>query len=137
MARQNNGLADFKKRLAAIPKSVRQAVLPALDQGAEEITRAQKSLAPRDDGTLQESIRWSRNGELSRTIEAGGKTTTKPVRQGVDAEYDYALAMEFGTRETPAQSFFYPGYRLTRKRANNRIKRAIGKAVKDSYANGK
>lgn len=131
---RNNGLADFKRRMAAIPIAAKAAAQPALNQGADEIVRAQKSLAPRDDGTLQGSIRWSVDGELSRKIEAGGPTTSKPVRHGVDAEYDYAIGVEFGTRKSPAQPYFWPGYRLARKRVNARIKRAISKSIKEAFS---
>lgn len=133
LARHNNGLADFKRRLAAIPKAIKLAVEPALDASADEMVTAQRSLAPRDDGDLINSIKWRRDGELRREITAGGPTTTRPVRKGLDADYDYALAMEFGTREIPAHSFFWPGYRLTRKKTRARIRRAVTKAVKDNY----
>ncbi|MGO4838312.1 HK97 gp10 family phage protein, partial [Rhizobiaceae sp. 2RAB30] len=88
MARHNSGLRDLRKRLAAIPKAVRAKVETALDQSAGELVAVQRGLAPRDDGTLQASIRWSRSGELQRTVEAGGAATTRPVRQGADVDYD-------------------------------------------------
>ncbi|WP_181178051.1 HK97 gp10 family phage protein [Mesorhizobium sp. B2-6-6] len=131
MAR-DNGLADFQRRLAAIPKAVRAGVKPALDTSANELVTVQRALAPRDHGTLQASIQWADTGELSRQVTAGGETTTRPARDG-QGEYDYALGVEFGTRQTPAQPYFYSGYRLVRKRLRARIKRAISKSVKDSY----
>ncbi|WP_181172047.1 HK97-gp10 family putative phage morphogenesis protein [Mesorhizobium sp. B2-4-8] len=131
MAR-DNGLADFQRRLAAIPKAVRAGVQPALDASADELVTVQRALAPRDHGTLQASIKWATTGELSRQVTAGGETTTRPARDG-QGEYDYALGQEFGTRQTPAQPFFYSGYRLVRKRIRSRIKRAISKSVRASY----
>ncbi|MBZ9980397.1 HK97 gp10 family phage protein [Mesorhizobium sp. BR-1-1-8] len=128
----NNGLADLQRRLAAIPKSVKAGVQSALDTSANELVTAQRALTPRDSGTLQASIKWHRTGELSRQVNAGGETTTRPARAG-EGEYDYALGVEFGTRQSPAQPYFWPGYRLVRKRVRSRIKRAISKSVKASY----
>jgi HK97 gp10 family phage protein len=136
MAR-DNGLARLNRRLAAIPKSVRQAVQPALAKGAQEIMAAQEALAPVDDGTLRRSIRTEPGRhELAITITAGGPTTTRPVREGSTASYDYALANEHGTADMAAQPFFFPGYRLARKKAQARIKRAMGKAVRQAWGGG-
>ncbi|MEX0406904.1 HK97-gp10 family putative phage morphogenesis protein [Aquibium sp. LZ166] len=132
----NNGLANFKRRLANIPKSVRRAAGAALEANAADLVRTQRALAPRDDGDLQASIRWSRDGEIAVVVEAGGETTTRQAKGGA-YEYDYALAQEFGTKEQPGQSFFWPGYRLMRKKMNARTKRAISKSVKEAYASGK
>jgi HK97 gp10 family phage protein len=49
----------------------------------------------------------------------------------------YPHLVEYGTSDTPAQPFFWPGFRLTRKRAANRIKRAISTAVKKNWGSGK
>jgi hypothetical protein len=54
------------------------------------------------------------------------------VRNGVTAKYDYALAQEFGTKEHPANPFFYPTWRLLRKRARSRINRAMKKAIEET-----
>lgn len=131
------GLRNIEQRLARIPKAAKAAVKPALDRSADELVTAQRSLAPTDDGTLKASIQWHESDELKRTITAGGPTTTRPVRSGTSATYDYALAQEFGTTKMPANPFFWPGYRLLRKRIRNRIKRAISNAVKEEFGSGK
>lgn len=128
-----NGLADLNRRLAAIPKRVRAAVKPALDASADELVSAQRSLAPVDDGDLRNSIKWRETGELSREVKAGGAATTVDTGR---YDYDYALGVEFGTSKMAAQPFFWPGYRLVRKRVRSRIKRAVTKAVKE-YSSGK
>ncbi|PWJ84869.1 HK97 gp10 family phage protein [Pseudaminobacter salicylatoxidans] len=136
---KNNGLRDLQRRLGKIPAAIKRVAEATLDQGAEEIVQIQKRLAPHEDGTLQDSIRWKRDGELRRLITAGGPTTTKKVRnseKGNAPEYDYALAVEFGTQKMAPQPFFWPGYRVAKKRAVNRVKRATAKAIKDTF-NGK
>lgn len=132
----NNGLSDLQRRLARIPAAIKRAAEAALDQGADEIAQTQKKLAPHEDGTLQDSIQWKRDGELRRLITAGGPTTTKKVRnseKGNAPEYDYAMAVEFGTQKMGPQPFFWPGYRVAKKRAVGRVKRAVSKAIKDTY----
>ncbi|PTE08208.1 HK97-gp10 family putative phage morphogenesis protein [Mesorhizobium helmanticense] len=128
----NNGLRDFERRLKALPAAAKKAAKVALDTSADELARYQRLLAPREDGTLQASIQWHATAELTRTITAGGETTTVPARAG-QGDYDYALAQEFGTQDMPANPFFWPGYRFTKKRIRGRVKRAISKGVKQAY----
>ncbi|MHA6692041.1 HK97-gp10 family putative phage morphogenesis protein [Devosia sp. A449] len=126
-------LARFARRMKAIPAGVRAAVKPALDQSAAELVGTMKRIAPHEDGDLQGSIEaQAGKHELARQVVAGGEATTVPVRDGADAEYDYALAQELGTVDMPANPFFFPAFRLLRKRLNNRIRRSIRKAVKDA-----
>lgn len=126
-------MARFVRRMNAIPVAVRAAVHPALDSSAAELVDTMKRVAPHEDGDLQRSIEANPGKhELAREVTAGGEITTRPVRNGADAEYDYALGQEFGTVDMPANPFFFPTFRLLRKRLNNRIKRSIRKAVKDA-----
>lgn len=121
----------FLRKLAALPKAVRDEVVPALRAGGDEINDLQRRFVPVEDGELRGTIRNTVNAaELKVTIEAGGAATTKPVRDGADASYDYSMAAEFGRRGQPAQPFFYPGYRLGKKRAKARISRAMNKAAR-------
>ena len=130
----DGGISRLRRRLNAIPEVVKQAVQPALQKSADEIVTAMQHLVPEDQGTLKASIR-SEPGEheLQLQITAGGAATTRPVRQGTTAEYDYALGVEFGTSKAPAKPFFFPAYRLNRKKVERRIKRAIGQAVKKEW----
>lgn len=129
----DGGLSRFQARMRAIPQAVREAVQPALDKGASELVASMRQIAPNEDGDLQASIRKEDGDhELSVKVAAGGAKTTKPVRSGADTSYDYALGQEYGTKKMPANPFFWPAFRLNRKRLANRIKRAIGKAVKDN-----
>lgn len=127
-------LNRLRKRMDAIPKSVRAAVRPALERSADELVGTMKRLAPEDDGTLRDSIRKEAGAnELSVNVTAGGPTTTRPVRDGADASYDYSLGQEFGTADMPANPFFFPAVRLLRKKIRSRVKRAIAKAVREEF----
>lgn len=44
----------------------------------------------------------------------------------------YPHLQEYGTSFHAAQPFFWPGFRMGRKRVLNRIKRAIGKAIREA-----
>lgn len=128
---QRNGLDDLTRRIRAMGVEARREIGVALDTSAAEVVNVARSMAPSEDGTLRESIRQEPGAhELQRVIEAGGPTTTRPVREGQSPVYDYANAAEWGTAEQPAQPYFYPAWRLARRRAKNRISRAVRKAAR-------
>lgn len=124
------GLDKLKRRLAAIPKNVSVAAKAALNKSADELVTAQKALAPQDDGVLIGSIHKAPGRhEHSVAVKAGGAATKRQVG-GRDYYYDYAVAQEFGTRKMQPNAFFFPAYRLLRRRFKNRLSRAMNKAVK-------
>ncbi len=131
------GLDRLNRKLKRLPRKAREEIGKALrDSGAEMVSLA-RNLAPAEDGTLRDSIHSTfYEDSLKVTIEAGGAATTKPVRDGADAEYDYAMGQEFGTRNMPANPFFFPAYRAIRKKAKSRLSRAITKAARAVAAGG-
>jgi hypothetical protein len=122
----------FKARLRRVVNAAIPAAYKAALTSAREIGGAMKMAVPRDEGVLAASIRLETEEPRRVKIRAGGPTTTRPVRNGVTAKYDYALAQEFGTKEHPANPFFYPTWRLLRKRARSRINRAMKKAIEET-----
>lgn len=142
-------LDRFKAKLAAMPKAAKEEVRKAIAASSEEIVDLMQRTAPVDDGDLKKSITWqwgdeariaysqtlgtvSGNHELSARISAGnGK-----VRYAHLVEFGAAPHVAGGKFEgarhpgAPAQPFFYPNWRLGKKRAKSRISRAIGKAAK-------
>lgn len=132
MAR-NKDLDAILKAFDAIPKEARKPIRAALDKGADELTGRMRYLAPEDDGDLKRSIRKTPISDVAVRVEAGGEATTRPVREGVSATYDYALGQEYGTADHPASPFFWPSVRTLSKRVRRRVDRAIGKAVKDTW----
>ena len=118
---KDSGLAAFQRKMAAMPKAMRLAVAPAVEQSADEMVDMAKRLAPVDDGELRDGIAHGPGDhELARTVRANAF---------------YAGWVEFGTLKSDPRPFFWPAYRLIRKRVKNRIRRAVGKAVKD-FNNG-
>jgi HK97 gp10 family phage protein len=113
---------------------VREAAQRKIDENAAELVSLQKSLAPEDQGELVASIRYHpyASGLIGGLVLAGGEKTTRPVRNGVSVSFDYALAQEFGTEDLPPSPFFYPPYRINRRKYSSRVTRAISKAIRDS-----
>lgn len=130
-------LDRLRRRLNAIPKAVKQAVEPALVKSAEEIAGRMRMLAPEDSGDLKGSIAVTTPGASTPPYSQPGGSTVAGENQVLitagNSKVRYPHLQEYGTTTAPAQPFFWPAYRLTRKRAANRIKRAIGKAVRDGW----
>lgn len=127
----------LRRRLAAIPKAVKQSVTPALLKSGEEIAGRMRQLAPEDQGDLKASIAVTAPGQSTPPYSQPGGATVAGANQvlitagGEDVRYPHLV--EYGTTTAPAQPFFWPAYRLTRKRVAGRIKRAIGKAVREEF----
>lgn len=128
----------FDRVLRRIPEAAKIELREALSRAAELITNTQRAYAPVDDGALQGSIRHEpvseQEGKIAVAIKAGGAATTRRVRNGQSITYDYALAQEFGTQDQPAQPFFFPAYRVTKKRVKGRVTRAVKKAAQRAAA---
>jgi len=129
-------LSRLSKRLAAIPKAVRSAVHPSLIQSGEELAQRMRHLAPEDTGALKDSIAVTPPGQATPPYSQPGGSTVARDNQvlvtagGSDVRYPHLV--EYGTADAPAQPYFWPAYRLTRKRIANRVKRAIRKAVTEA-----
>lgn len=124
----------LRRRMRSIPKAVRQALRVQNAKNAAELVETIRGFAP-GDGPLQASVKnhdVTDSTRISQRIEAGGPTTTKPVREGQSATYDYALAQEFGTAKMTANPFFWPAWRLKRRRFKSRMTRAAKKAIAEA-----
>lgn len=133
----DNGLDRMNRRFAAVLTNVREVVQPALVKGADEIAATQRQLAPEDTGALKDSITVTPPGGTTPAYsQPGGSRTAKDGEALVtvgNADVRYPHLVEYGTSDAPAQPFFWPGFRLTRTRAQNRIKRSISKAVRTGW----
>lgn len=124
MASSVKGLEELTRKLNAIPKATRTEVRKVLDKSAEEMVSLASALVPTDDGVLKGTIRTHEGkNELAVVVRAGGPATTVKG-------YDYAIAVEHGTSDTPERPFFWPAYRAIKKKAKSRATRAIRKAAR-------
>lgn len=130
MAR-NLSVEQFKQLLAKIPPVVAAELAKGVDEQAHLLLAVQRAAAARGKtGNLQASGRVEvGRHELQRLVKFGGRLTTKPVRKGFDGDYDYAVGTEHGNERVPAQPFFYPSYRLMKKRLRAGISRKVKPAM--------
>lgn len=133
-------LDRLKRRLEAIPANVKEAVRPALQKSADELADRMRSLAPVDQGDLRDSIAvtlgpgrtppYSQPGGSKELLENAAAVTVG------NSAVRYPHLVEYGTNKAPAQPYFWPAYRLLRRKLQNRLKRRISKAVRDAWKNG-
>lgn len=121
-------------RLAAIPEAMVREVRPALIKGAEEVATTMRALVPVDDGDLKASITVTAPGQSTPAYAEGGGKRTAGSNQALvtvgNEKVRHGHLQEFGTVKQEAQPFMRPGYRLAKPRAQRRIQRAIGQAVR-------
>lgn len=143
-------LDRLKRRIAAMAPATREEIQKALKQSGAEIADMARALAPEVSGDLKRSIGSTigeyrpDNSNVRGIAEGGGHDLAVTIHAG-DAEAWYARLVEFGTEaheqpknringgEHPGASptpFFYPAFRLGKKRAKSRISRAVKLAAK-------
>lgn len=145
----------LRARLAKVPDVARIAAARAMEEGAAEIVKEMKALAPvlkqptkgRTAGALRDSIGWTW-GDVP-----AGSFTIADVRSGKNKgdqyatlrlsiyagskEAFYARFVEFGTsRGMPARPFFYLVWRQRRAQFRKRIRDAVRAAIREAWANG-
>ncbi len=153
-------LASFRRKMQAIARSAEKVLPKAMETSAEEICNLARVACPVDDGDLRASIGWTWGDAPAGSVSIGTVGDGAAMRITIyagDEKAFYARWVEFGTAPhavgkgsdtsvkgarrqqtgamhpgSTAQPFFFPAYRLGRKRALNRIRRAIAKAVKEA-----
>jgi HK97 gp10 family phage protein len=132
-------LKRLQKRLDAIPKNVIAAVRPALEKSGNELVATMKQLAEtsRDTGDLIDSIQMTPAGQSTPPYSQPGGSQVVPANSVMvtvgNTDVRYPHLVEYGTTKAAAQPFFWPAFRLLRRRMSNRIKRAISKSVREGW----
>lgn len=154
MATRIEGLDRLRRKFAQLPVLARQEIAKAMELGAQEVVNLAKSLVPVASGDLRASIGWTWGDapkgsiSLGQVKDAGSKMVIS-IYAGDDEAF-YARWVEFGTSGhingglfagtanpgAPAQPFFYPAFRASRRRLKSRITRAITKSAKRAAAGG-
>jgi HK97 gp10 family phage protein len=116
------------KKLLALRDETAQAVKPAMIKAAEIIIEQQKAYAPEITGELKDSITY--HFDASATGARKFANETRLYITAGDADAPYAPLIEIGTQRRPATPFFFPGYRVAKKKALGVITRAVTVAVK-------
>lgn len=114
------GLDRLGRRFRALPNEAARHIEKALDKSGAEVRDTARALAPVDTGDLKDSIEY-----IVRPLP-----DDKGAAAYVIVEQFYGRFVEFGSQGRPARPYFFPAYRLMKKRVRNRIKRAVKKAAK-------
>lgn len=127
------GIDKLRRRLVEIlPAKTRAALEVAMLESANTIVSGARLRAPVETGGVRDSIRHhgvktGKRGGLYVAITAGDSSTET---KGEGKSYQVARMLEFGTVDMPAQPFLLPAYRVNRRSAVTRMRRAIRDATK-------
>ncbi len=142
------GRDRMRKVLKAIPIEMRKRLREAILAGAEDMANTMRTLAPVHTGKLRDEINVSAGDERPDLYDKlrGQRTERDPELAAIIHVDDWKAAwVEFGTAPhinkgefagtqnpgTPAQPFFFPGYRARKKQVQARINKAARQAIKD------
>lgn len=131
-----SSLERFRKLTEEMKKVVHEEAVRELNNQAENLKNTIASVAPvyqgleQPGGELKQSVRISqdRNKDTVVRVVAGGVLTTRPAVSS--KPYDYARADEFGTVKMAPKPFFFPTYRLMKKRMIRAMKSRITRNIK-------
>lgn len=129
----NVSVERFRKLTEELKAEVHALAAAELVTQATSLAELIESVAPEQEGTLKTTVHVvPGNKDTVVRIVAGGPRT---VRVGVSSKpYDYARADEFGTVNMPPKPFFFPTYRLRKKKIVAAMKRKITAAIKKRSA---
>lgn len=154
MIRSNT--TGFKRMADTYAHKVKAMSDKAAQQSAKAMERHMKRIAPKDTGLLISTIEASQTSEgwivvsggprtqrkigkrtYDRVIEIGAGKSTKGGKKkpgGSSVVFDYALAVEFGTKKRRADPYHRPARAKARKSHRSRIRRGINKIAKAASA---
>ena len=121
---------DLQSWFRDMPYKLRRELAGRVRDIADDLADDIRAATPVKTGAMRDSVKVRRGrNELSLYVEAGGPATTKEVRKGSSAEYDYALATEFGTQKEPAKPFFYTTYNARKDDVAQQLQDAVADVV--------
>lgn len=130
----NQSVERFRALTQQLKDEVHAGAVAELNAQADNMMRVMISAAPHDTGNLEHSVRkvQDRRKDTTVRIVAGGRLT---IRKSISAKpYDYARGDEFGTTKMAARPFFFPSYRLMKKKMISTMKRRITASIKKRSA---
>jgi HK97 gp10 family phage protein len=130
---KNASVERFRALTETLKKEVHDLAVKELLIQATDLAGTIESVAPVHEGTLKTTVKVvpGKKDTVVRIV-AGGRLTIRP---GVSSKpYDYARADEFGTINMPAHPFFFPTFRLRKKKIKASMKRKITSSIKKRSA---
>jgi HK97 gp10 family phage protein len=136
---RTSSLERFRLLTEDMKKQVHINAVAELNQQAGVLKQAIESVAPVYEGppvagvqpgALKHSVSVApdRSKDTVVRVIAGGALTVRPSISS--QPYDYSRADEFGTQKMPAHPFFFPTYRLMKKKIIAQMKRRITIQIK-------
>lgn len=133
----NASVERFRLLTEELKREVHANAVAELNRQAELLRQSIESVAPvyqgeplpgTEPGALKTTVKLipDRSKDTVVRVVAGGPETTREGRK----PYDYSRAVEFGTVEMAARPFFFPTYRLMKKRMISTMKRRITASIK-------
>jgi HK97 gp10 family phage protein len=121
----NESVEKFRRLTEDMQKEVFKEAVDELNRQADGLVAAMRLVVARGKSAhLAESIRKLQTDRPTLVrIVAGGETTREKSARG--GFFDYARAVEFGTVKMHAEPFFFPTFRLLRKKMRSSMKRKI------------
>jgi len=105
------GMAELQKVLSSLSAQVKPQLQKGLMKTGMQIVRQAKKLCPVDTGYLRSSIAYNKIEGGGVLVSAGGvgsgAGTTAGIKGGT-RDVDYAVYVEYGTRNMAAEPFFRP-----------------------------
>lgn len=137
------GLTAFQRKMALIPQAIINEVQKELEKQATELVAMMKRLAPKESGALANSIGWTWGNAPKGSVTLGsvaaseGSSLRITVYAGAagkkaDGGTFYARFQEFGTKNMPANPFFFPAYRSKRRKIRGALSRAVKRGIKNA-----
>lgn len=136
----DGGISRLERRLAAIPKAVKEAVQPALRKQADGMVDTMRRLVPKDARELEYSIKYTMGGQSTPAYSQPGGSMIVPENAVAitvgNTNVRYGHLVEYGTTKAVAQPYFWPAVRFHNKKAKQAIKRAVATSVRKSWGSG-
>jgi HK97 gp10 family phage protein len=144
VTRKDRLYAKLKQLAPEAAKVIGEEALKA----ANEMAATARNYAPVDDGDLRDSIVVTPGGQMTPAYSQPGGSQMVPENAALvtagNSKVRYPHLVEYGTRPhvnqgkfpgthhpgTRPQPFFWPSFRLLRRRFRARMTRAINKAIK-------
>lgn len=134
------GAEAVQRVLASIPAKLAAPVQAAVDAGGDELVEQAKAIAPvapefePHPGQMRDGIRREANGRALSTTVVVDAEDAKGDQYPAHVEYGHTDARS--GKHVPAKPFFWPAYRVTKKRIRSRVQRAVREGVKAAAGAG-
>jgi len=120
---------DLFRALRRSVPAVQDALRDELAKAGDHFVAKASTFVPRDTGDLAASIKWE---WTQNTVADQSRSPAIVVMAGDEdgGDAEHVRHVEFGTEFSRKQPFFFPAYRLERRKIKGRLTRAMTKALK-------